>query len=317
MIIFRDQIEKANKKDRKPPLTIRRLRRFISRKEPGLVELLGRMWARHQQVITYKEIREALMSGTLTDVLIERWQEDYSKFITSTLYPLWIESMEASVTDLSRRYPTWSFDPTTAQIRTWAEENAAKLITNINTEQRKAVNRMVSYAATTGISVDDLAVMIRPTIGLNARQAEANLRYRNAVKTRYMELNGKPGHGSYSQARIERIARESAIKYAAKQHRYRAQMIARYELASAYNQGEEEATRQAQQEGLLGHCVKRSVSAGLLDTRTCEECKRLERLGWIDFNEDFQTKFGPMSGPPYHNGCRCTKDIKETDPPVF
>lgn len=91
---------------------------------------------------------------------------------------------------------------------------------------------MVSYAATTGISVDDLAVMIRPTIGLNARQAEANLRYHNAVKTRYMELNGKPGHGSYSQARIERIARESAIKYAAKQHRYRAQMIARYELAS-------------------------------------------------------------------------------------
>lgn len=57
------------------------------------------MWARHQQMITYKEIREALMSGTLTDILIERWQEDYSKFITSTLYPLWIESMEASVTD--------------------------------------------------------------------------------------------------------------------------------------------------------------------------------------------------------------------------
>jgi len=58
-----------------------------------------------------------------------------------------------------------------------------------------------------GMTADELSRMMRPVVGLNARQATANVRYYQAVKTGL--LNAGMGGGV-----AERRAREAAARYA-------------------------------------------------------------------------------------------------------
>lgn len=324
IIKFNDTVEQRKTVIRKAAASTHLLT-FINNQKPQLCKFLHNLWNNQGNAITYKAIREAILSGDITPAMVESWQQDYSRFVTEHILPTWEKSFKEAALELERTYPTFSFDGTAVGVREWNATNAARFVTNVNTEQiqgLRAVIRRATELAADGMNVDELSRVIRPMVGLTERQARANLNY-------YQKLidNGVK----------EKKAKEMSIKYSAKQHRYRAQMIARTEIAFSYNQGEYHSVKQAQEQNLMGKCRKQWVTA---DTeRTCTYCDSMDGQ-IIEMDEDFyyyknkrlpdgrvvrvRERINPnLKGekigkcPPAHPQCMCLTVYIEVEPPAI
>lgn len=307
MILLHEDIQKANA----PNVALMKLRSFLNTKEPELVKFLVTLWHNQGRAITYKELREAILKGFLTAEIINEWQKDYSKYVIDYIKPLFIEAMEAANDPIIRDDLLWQFDSDTPSISLWNDQNAARFVTSVNDDQIKAIRHVVQRASQLhDFNVDSLARVIRPMVGLNYQQARANLNYYEK-----MIENGVS----------EKQAVEKCVRYSARQNRYRAQMIARTELAFTYNQGSYEGTRQAQAAGILGHTIKKWCTAD--DERTCTLCGGLEGVE-IEIDSDYYfddvTRINPRlhhktigKVPPAHPHCRCTVLYVETAPPTL
>lgn len=295
-VYFRGDIAKAA-----PNISHQRLRALLSSREPRVVRFLTRLWNAQSSDITYAELREMILTGQIDADTMERWRQDYSRLVTEQMMPEWKEMIQEAVSDFSRRWPAWSFDPNTEQIAAYTARHAAELVTNSTSQQIEAIRSMVQRAATLqDITVDQLAYVIRPTIGLYKGQAVANLNYYKTVRDTLLKDNP-----TMRQSTAEKRAREAAVKYAAKQHRYRAHMIARTELAFGYNNGEYNGIRQAQAQGYLGRMKKMAVSAH--DERVCHICRAMDGTT-VDMDAPFPD--GSLL-PPFHPHCGCVVDYIE------
>ena len=287
---------------------LRKLRSFLDKNEPGLVYLLMNLHQAQGKAITYKELREAILAGSISAELLEEWMQDYSRFVTEHLHPAWIAAMEAAVEELRKKYPEWYFDPMAEGVRKWTEARGAEFVTNSSRTQIMGLKAVVERAAVLeDINVDTLARAIRPMVGLYYQQSLANMKY--------FETLIKNGTS-------EKKALDLAARYGARQHRYRAYNIARTELAFAYNQGSYEGTKQAQAAGYMGEVVKIWSTAD--DERTCEICGALEgKTIALDEDFDFKTKLATPQNPtirrvpPAHPSCRCTVMYEEVAPPII
>ncbi len=321
-----------------------KLRAFLDAHEPELVYFLQTLWHNQGRAITYKEIREAILSGEfsenkeITGGYAERWlnewRQDYSKFVTEKLRPKWLLAMEEASKKLEEERPGWYFNPSSAETKIWAETRGAAFVTNSTNEQIRGLRALIHHASSSGMSVDELARAVRPMVGLTYQQGVANANY-----LRTLIDNGMS----------EKKATEKAILYGQRQHRYRGYNIARTELAFAYNHGLIEGAKQAQAQGFLGKAVKvwctsddditeanprfqdllnqgakhmKIRQGGKLVTvigRTCKVCRALNGMR-ISLDEDFpfKTKLTDPTVrqcPPAHPSCRCTVKIVEIEPP--
>lgn len=289
-----------------PSAALNRLQSFVSAKEPRLAQFVHSFIVDQGDSITYKTLREAILGGELPKEVIESWQQAYSGFVFDKMLPQWEQAFEAAAQEIADKYPTYYFDSTAVGVRTWNITNAARFVTNCTNEQingLRAVIRRATELADNGMNTDELARVIRPMVGLTERQTRANINY-------YEKL--------IANGMSKEKARERAIKYSARQHRYRAQMIARTELAFSYNHGKYNAVLQAQEQGLMGKCIKRWNMA---DTdSTCEYCRSLDGKE-IEMDEDFniQTRLTAVNVkkvPPAHPHCMCEIDYIEIEPPA-
>lgn len=277
------------------------LKRLINQREPKVAYFFARMWRTQQNAISYADLQRMVVTGAIDEEIMQRWYDDYSKFVVDRLYPVWRDMMEEAGGALARRFPTFSFDPDMESVAQYTAQHAAELVTYSTGQQIEAIRAMVQRASVVqDMTVDSLAYMIRPTIGLYKGQAVANLNYYNNVKQSLLKNNPR-----MRVATAEKRAREAAARYAAKQHRYRAHMIARTELAFAYNMGEYQSVRQAQTQGLIGECVKEWVTAA--DDRVCSRCKEMDGVR-IPLDATFPN--GAVV-PPLHPHCRCVYDVIE------
>ena len=294
-----EHIQKATDADR----VLRLLRSFLDANEPGLVRILVRTWNSQGKAITYKELRECILSGDIKQEWLEDWMQDYSRFVKDHLQPAWERAIEAGVEEMNRRFPLWNFDPMGDAMRSWTANHAAEFITNVSTTQIEGIRAVVRRAASLGdMGVDELARAIRPMIGLTKPDAVANMRYYENLRK-----NGV----------TPKRARESSLYYSARKHRDRAYDIARTELATAYNTGAFEGSKQAQADGLLGKCIKKWSTA--LDEKRCSVCKSMEGVE-VAMDEEFGAATGTWSTklhPPAHPRCRCGFLIIEVEPPKF
>lgn len=283
---------------------LRKLRSFLDANEPELVYILVNLWNLQGRAITYKELREAILAGTLSIDYFNEWQQDYSRFVAETLLPKWIEAMEAANIDRMKKYPGWFFDPFADGVRQWAETRSASFVTEVTETQFLGLRAVVQQAAVLeNMTVDQLARAIRPMVGLTHPQAVANFHYFNSL---------------ISNGVAEKRAQELSLRYAARQHRYRGYNISRTELAFAYNQGGYEGTKQAQEKGYMGRTEKTWCTAD--DERVCEICGGLEGVTIdIDADFDFYTKLAVPANPtikrvpPAHPSCRCAVMYREVD----
>ena len=307
-IIFHDEVKKSFDT---PGAARELLLAFLDEKEPEFVRWLYHTWNSQGRAITYKELREMIMNGSISVELLEEWQQDYSRFVVTYLEPMYASAMAAAVVEIKEKYPLFAFEPASEEVKHWTDTMGAAFVTNSTDEQIAAIRFAVARAAQLqDMGVDDLARVIRSMVGLNLPQTRANLNY-------YVSLR-KKGIG-------KKRAEELALKYSHRQHRYRAHMIARTELAFAYNKGQHLGVAQAIDRGYMGQTIKLWTDAG--DDRVCDTCRELHnrtRRQAVQFNQgfNFKTKLKINNPdidqtPPAHPHCRCVVVYKEVSPPTF
>ena len=174
--------------------------------------------------------------------------------------------------------------------------HGGELITNLSAESRRAIANVLLHGTEGLINPKKLARQIRPLIGLTARQAESNLKYRAKVREEYLESGA-------SLSRAERLAERAAIKYASRQHRFRAETIMNTELAFAYNRGAHDGVLRSISRGYMTRCEMVWTTAGVI--RTCPRCLEINGkiIGYTD-------EVG-VQLPPLHPRCRCAIIYRE------
>lgn len=307
-------VQKA-KKSQAGQDALNKLNGFLNAASAEPVYFLQSMWGNQQSAITYKELREAITNGYMSESTLQAWQQDYSKLVSDKLAPTWISAMEAASQGIKDAHDSFFFDHNWAGVTNWVKNHGAEFVTNSSTEQRNAISALVARAYSKGESAEELSRAIRPCIGLTQRQAIANQNYYDHVKEQLLKNN--PG---MKDATAAKKAQDAAAKYAAKQHRYRAQVIAQTELAFAYQHGEYEAVKMAQAQGLMGTVEK--IWSTAYDDGVCAICSALEGTK-IAMDDDFpfgknpQLFAGQRLTPPAHPLCRCAVEYREISPPVI
>jgi hypothetical protein len=287
---------------------LQRLRSFLNAEEPQAVEFLVSLWGEQRSAITYKELREAVLSGDLSAAQLDLWRLGYSRLVNEQLAPQWEKAMLAAAEELQRQYPHFLYNPQSQSAQEYIRLHGASLVTNIVEEQRSALRSAVLHALKldNSMTAEDLSRMLRPMIGLTKPQAMANTNHYNAVRLSALE-------SGMSLGAAKKKASESAVRYAHRQERYRAMTIARTELASAYNQGAYLATLDAQEKGYIGDCRKIWLTAA--DELVCDICAGLDGKP-VNLKGKFKIsvkgKFkGAIDLPPAHPRCRCAVAYEE------
>ena len=293
-----EHIQKTANKDQ----VLRLLRSYVDDNSPGLVRFLVNTWQSQGNAITYKELREAILAGEIDAKWLEDWMQDYSRLVIKHLYPAWLDAMGAAAAEREQTKPGWYFNPMAQGVRAWTDTRSAALVTQLSTDQAEALRAVIQRAVRLeDRSVDELARVIRPMVGLTKPQAEANMRY-------YEKL--------IESGVTKKRARDLSAKYAARQHRYRAMSIARNELAEAYNAGAHEGTKQAIEAGYLPEMVK-VWSTSMDELRRCDACKALEgAIVGMDDNFVYTSKKGRQTTalrPPLHPQCMCAVQYVPAD----
>lgn len=296
-----DLLRKASYSAAEYEATLQKLRGFLDTAEPRLVYFLTNLWGAQGKAITYKELREAILAGEISEEYLAEWQQDYSRFVVTNLLPAWEEAMKAATDELATKYRGWYYNPASSGVENWVKTRSADFVTSVTQTQHEALRAVVQRAAKyEGRNVDSLARTVRSMVGLTRQQAEANLNYYETLIN-----NGVK----------EKKAQDLAMRYAARQHRYRGYNIARTELAYAYNKGMDEGIRQAQADGYMGTTVKIWCTAD--DERVCQTCGGLEgKVIAMDDDFEFSTRLnlpGIKRIPPAHPGCRCAVMYREVD----
>lgn len=273
-----------------------RLKDYLKKAEKEPVYFLTRFWSDQKLAITYAEIAAAIQNGYLDAATLEQWRQDYAVMVMTKLAPEWLKAMEAANAYNSTTY-NFAFDSFSDSVQAWIAEHGSQFVTRVTLEQEKAINALLSHASAGGMNVDELARAIRPIIGLTKPQAVANFNYYNHVKATLLKNNP-----NMKETTAAKRAQEAALKYTAKQHRYRAQNIAQTELAYAYNWGAHEGIVQMQAEGLLTKKNKKWSTA--MNEMVCEICGALEGKE-VPMDGYFETDGHIFFIPPAHPGCNC------------
>lgn len=270
---------------------LRLLRSFLDANEPGLVRFLVNTWRSQGQAITYKEIREAILRGDVDYKWLDDWMQDYAKLVEQVMRPAWEKAIEEGFKNKAREYPGFYFKPMAEGVRDWASTHAAEFVTNVSTTQIEGIRAVVQRAAVLeDMSVDELARVIRPMIGLTKQQSGAVMKY-------YEKLREK--------GVTPKRAKDMALRDAARRHRSRAYDIARTELATAYNTGADDAVRAAQAKGYMGEMDKIWCAADA--ERMCPYCGKMDgkRIAMDEEFEGISSSWSTRRHPPAHPGCRC------------
>lgn len=299
---------------------LRRLNSFLDKSSPKLVKFLLRTWKDQSDAITYKELRESILAGTMTEKQFTDWQSDYVNFFNTVLKGRLLEATAEGGKGLAAALLSGAdvYKPMEIGIDNWITVHGAEWITNMSDEAKEAVSAMIHYTAKGNMTVDELARVIRPTIGLTTPQSLANAKYyetvKASVKEKLIENNPKMKESTAEKQAAKR-ARESAARYAGRQHRERAMMIAETELAYAYNKGADDAVQQAMDGGLLPRM--KAVWSTAADEGVCGICSSLDGVA-VDFGDSFEYNgkslyAGQKRTPPAHPRCRCAICYEEAE----
>lgn len=291
-------IRKA-KKSKAGKDALKHLNDYLNAATPEPMYWLHSLWGNQQNAITYKELREAIKNGYLDPDTLRVWQEDYAKVVSKRIFPGWYEAIAAGAQNVSADATNFGV-LATAQ---WVADHGAELVTVISDEARQAIQALVGATVNGQYTVDELSRAIRPLVGLTKPQAAANLKYYTKVRDALLEQNP-----TMKKATAEKRAQEAAMKYAARQHRYRAQMIAETETAKAYTQGYRGYVAKQVQNGALRPGVM--VWDTAQDEAVCPVCGALNGQE-SDAKFTFKLNGKTYDGPPAHPRCRCAEHFEE------
>ncbi len=294
---------------------LQRLERFLDSAavtgEP--VEFLCGFWEDQQNAISYQELRQAVREGAISQETMRLWMQDYAVLVSGRLNKLWSDAVLAGTNSqpiLDGRGLT--FNMQTPGVLSWISGRGAEFVTNCTQQQKDAIAALLTKKMREGHTVDELARLIRPCIGLTEGDAKAAARLYDSIAA-----NLRKEHPRMKPESVRRKALDATQKYAERKHRARAMTIAQTESAFAYNWGADEGIRQAQAQNLIGATRKHWNTSG--DDRVCPICAALEGVE-ADMDDDFNIPgrvlfAGQHRLPPAHPRCACAADYVEIGPP--
>lgn len=174
-----------------------------------------------------------------------------------------------------------------------ALKQAASLVTAVTTETQAAIRALVARAVTEGIAPRELATLIRPLVGLTARQTQAAMNAR-------AEWQAAGLAGDALTRKVD--------AYGATLLKQRAVLIARTETIDAANAGQLAAWKGAAKAGLFNPAQTSRIWSAASDRRTCERCAALDEQT-VDFDEPFDADGESVFAPPLHPNCRCSVSL--------
>jgi hypothetical protein len=190
--------------------------------------------------------------------------------------------------------PSLRFNITNPYAVEQARRIAAAAITNIEAETKLAIRAIVTRSFTEGLTSDQVARMIRSMIGLNEGQAIAVFNYRRMLIDQGIS-------GDRVDQMVSSYARQALIS--------RADMIARTEIMSASNVGQEALWQQARQARLIADGTETEWII-TPDDRLCKRCQSMKGQ-----RQPLGVAFEcPLDGtkvftPPLHPRCRCVRAL--------
>ncbi|MBQ3337558.1 MAG: hypothetical protein IJG80_09160 [Selenomonadaceae bacterium] len=243
---------------------------------------------------SYDELAAAIEAGNL-DGLID-WQARWAGVVNQTLAPMWLKAIEEASKKATQGMTVLS--DSNDYVKAWINSRGGELITLLSEESRLAVMNVILRGQALRMAPRQIAQQVRPLIGLNERQAQANIKYRERV---YNKLVGN----GMSEERAAARAEKAALTYAGKQHRFRAETIVLTENAYAYNRGAHMGVSQSIADGYMGRCEMVWTTAGT--NRVCGRCLELKDkvVGHTDESG--------VTIPPLHPRCRCAIMYREVD----
>lgn len=227
MFLFKKIKGKRRLKTQASLEVLSRLNNYLDENVEEPVEFLVGFWKDQEDAFTYKEIRQAILDGAISEETMRLWMQDYSILVAEKMYPVWEKALAAGPFGqpiMDAFADEFVFDTHTASVLSWINERGADFITAVTQEQKKAIKAMLARHVDGTYTVDELSRVIRPCIGLTESQAKANLRYYDSVKAKLLEQ-----HPKMKPENARKKAREAAMKYAEKQHRQRAYRILRFD----------------------------------------------------------------------------------------
>ena len=263
------------------------------------MRMLYSTWDKQRSAITQADLVRAASSGSLSPAVISKWQGQYADFVNNRLAPQWRAGASTAATfiedQLQLNFPGYQprFPNVLARIDAWIKQRGGSLITDLTDSQRQAINSILRhYTVDVPLSASELEKVIRPVVGLDARQTAAVQKRRDdLIEAGFTPLK----------------ATAQAARYAATLHRVRANRIARTELATAFNQGHLSTINQGIDDGdLLPDVEKKWLTSE--DERVCSVCGPLNRTHKDVRGDDTMFTSGGRSVevPPIHPSCRCT-----------
>lgn len=294
---------------------LEKLRTYLDNENAEPIKILCGFWKDQQDAITYQELGVLVEQGYLDEVTARLWQQDYSVLVKDRMPKIWGDAMIAgSVSQpvMDKALSAFTFNTQTPGIVEWMRTRGAALVTSSTQAQKDAISLLLEEKIREKYTVDELAQLIRPTIGLYRQQTSAVEKYySNMVESLTKD------HPRTKPELIRQRALTQSTKYAERLHRQRAMTIAQTEMAYAYNYGADEGVRQAQADFLIGKVDKKWCTSG--DDNVCSECEQLDGM-IIGMDEIFfsgnKTEYD-ISGlyPPLHPRCACAVEYIETEAP--
>ena len=178
-----------------------------------------------------------------------------------------------------------------------AEQLAARLVTNVTDETRKAIREIIRQAWMDGIPPAESAKLVRDTVGLTARQA-------SQLSAFHRNVQGQDNARKLVSDLSKRLLNDRAV------------MIARTETIFAANRGQQLAWQEMRAQGVLPSGF-RQVWITTPDDRLCETCAPMSGQT-VQLNQQFVSSQrgvlpservaylgGTVTSPPLHPQCRC------------
>lgn len=216
-----------------------------------------------------------------------------------------------------------AFDRTSAEAVAWANDHSAQLVTSVTAETRAAIRQIIARAFSEGIAPREAAKLVKQIVGLrpdqvdavlNARQKllDAAARAKRTGKSVKVQIPGAPKGISVPPTGLTPDRMSATLqRYADRQLRQRALLIARTETIAAANAGQQLQWEQAVKEGLLrGNEKQRWIVA--FDERLCKVCRALHGQQ-VSLGQPFMSINGPVLRPPAHPNCRCSVVLAAPD----
>ena len=248
--------------------------------------------------VSNKELETVLSIGTMAGVQsfldkIRREQRFNKSFATQLFPDLGRTVAQSMQTEFNAQ--SWILKPQTTYIKHYLDTYGLSRIKDLSETTIEGLRQALETNIMQGIDPRAASRMIKPQIGLTARQS-------TAVNRRYFKMLEDGIRPDLARARAQRYHNHLL--------KYRADTIARTELISAQNHGKLEAWREASDKGLYDKAT--SVKEWSAAADACDECLDLDGER-VRLDEPFSA--GVMS-PTLHPRCKCSMNLIQNAEPT-